>query len=490
MRDAMPPVEPLEEMGHLLPELRDRFTRSGFGPDLLARAERIAPAQLDAVRLPAVLWWLEREGGPGSALARVFCYGARAPREDLDAALGTRLVDALLDAGVLAAGEGDLEARLRVTPLEGLHLLSDPFDAGPSTAMGPGATTMALVRLVPRDAASVLDLGCGAGTLALVAAARGARRAVGVDLNPRAVALARVNARLNGLSADFRAGDLAEPVRGERFALVLSQPPYVVLPSDERPTTYLHGGARGDELALRFAAACPDLLAPGGRAVLLFDAPAGSPPIHQRVRVAVGDGTAIDVAVLAAPGPSPDLQAVAYAALAEPSLGAGYDAAVRRYRDHLERMGGRGATRALAVLSRPDRPGPGRTVELPVPSLAGVDLETLDRWLSGLALAGAPDAELLAARVRPVPGARLREERPLDGGEPRWALCFERPGVGTDRELSAAGAALVEAIAASAHVDEAVGRFAEACEEPPEAVRRTVIDFAREGLGRGILARG
>ncbi len=485
---GLPAVEPVVALGELLPDLRERLSRSGFGPDLLGRAERVAPAQLDAVRLPVVLWSLERQGGPGAVLARLFCYGGRARRVELEDALGARLTDALLATGVVAEADGGLAARLRITPLEGVYVVSDPFDGGAATAMGPGATTMALVRLVPRGAPSVLDLGCGAGTLALVAAARGAGRAVGVDLNPRAVALARLNARLNGLTAEFRAGDVAAPVSGERFSLVVAQPPYVVLPPEERPTVYLHGGARGDELALRFAAAIPELLAEGGRALLHFDAPAGPPALHRRIREALGDAP-VDLAVLAAPGPSADLQAVAYAALAAPALGERYAAAVRRYRDHLEALGAKGATRALAVLSRSDAPGGRRTIELPVPSLAGVASEALDAWLAGLDLAGAPDEALLAAAVRPAPGARLREERPLAEDEPRWALTFERPGVATDRELSPAGAALVDALAASPDVAAAAVRFAEACGEPPDAVRRTVLDFVREGLGRGILAK-
>jgi release factor glutamine methyltransferase len=84
---------------------------------------------------------------------------------------------------------------------------------------------MLLADLVPEQAGDVLDVGCGAGTLALVAASRGARRAVGVDLSERAIELARFNARLNGVAAEFRAGDLLAPVRGEAFDLVVSQPP-------------------------------------------------------------------------------------------------------------------------------------------------------------------------------------------------------------------------------------------------------------------------
>jgi hypothetical protein len=301
------------------------------------------------------------------------------------------------------------------------------------------------------------------------------------------VALARLNARLNRLQADFLAGDLVEPVRGERFELAVAQPPYVVRPAGVEATTYLHGGEAGDELALRFAGALAAALAAGGRALLHYDAPAGGEPVHARLRRALGDGP-VGLAVLSAPGPGADLQAVAYAALEHPSLGEGYGAAVRRYRDHLEAGGGRGARRVLAVLVHGGGPGGRFTVELPVPSLAGVDGAVLDRWLAALALAGAPEEALLGAGVAPWPGARLREERPPGAAASSWSLHFEGPGLAAGHELGEAGAALVEALAAGGAVSDAVARFAEACGERPEAVRARVVGFVREGLGRAILA--
>src|SRR5581483_923772 len=113
-----------------------------------------------------------------------------------------------------------------------LWLLSDALAAGRDAVMGPGGGTEHLARLIPqRFGGAALDLGCGAGSLALVAARAGAGRVVGVDINPRAIELARFNARLNGLRADFRAGDGVGPVAGEAFDLVVSQPPFVVRPA-------------------------------------------------------------------------------------------------------------------------------------------------------------------------------------------------------------------------------------------------------------------
>ncbi|WP_457615192.1 HemK2/MTQ2 family protein methyltransferase [Methanopyrus sp.] len=78
----------------------------------------------------------------------------------------------------------------------------------------------------------VLDVGTGCGIQGLSAAAEGCE-VVATDVNPAAVQCARWNAHLNDLEIDAREGDLFEPVRGERFDVVLFNPPY--LPGRELP---------------------------------------------------------------------------------------------------------------------------------------------------------------------------------------------------------------------------------------------------------------
>lgn len=79
----------------------------------------------------------------------------------------------------------------------------------------------------PSGAQSMLDLGCGYGVLGIVMAARAPQaRVVLVDVNPRAVALAKENVTLNRVgNADVRCGDGCAAVAGETFDLVLFNPP-------------------------------------------------------------------------------------------------------------------------------------------------------------------------------------------------------------------------------------------------------------------------
>jgi ribosomal protein L11 methyltransferase len=53
---------------------------------------------------------------------------------------------------------------------------------------------------------TVLDYGCGSGILAIAALKLGAGHAVGVDIDPNAIAIAESNARRNGVAADFLQG--------------------------------------------------------------------------------------------------------------------------------------------------------------------------------------------------------------------------------------------------------------------------------------------
>ena len=122
----------------------------------------------------------------------------------------------------------------------------------------------------PRDA-DVLELGTGSGAVAVAAAQEGARSVTVVDISRRALLTAGLNARLNGVRVIPRRGNLFAPVAGERFDLVVSNPPY--LPSDAIPTRGAarawEGGADGRALLERICAGVAEHLRPGGSVLLV-----------------------------------------------------------------------------------------------------------------------------------------------------------------------------------------------------------------------------
>lgn len=129
------------------------------------------------------------------------------------------------------------------------------------------------------EALNILDLGTGTGCLLIAALKEFPQaRGIGVDLSDDALATAAGNAARNGVSerAQFRRARWDEGL-GERFDLVLSNPPYIasgeiaLLDAGVRehdPLLALDGGPDGLDAYRDLAALLPARLAAGGRAVL------------------------------------------------------------------------------------------------------------------------------------------------------------------------------------------------------------------------------
>ncbi len=89
----------------------------------------------------------------------------------------------------------------------------------------PNLTTRMLAAAMQiQPGQQVLDLGCGVGPLAIIAAKLGAAEVVAIDIMPEACELAEENARLNGVQDKVRVvqGDLFEKLRGEKFDVIVN----------------------------------------------------------------------------------------------------------------------------------------------------------------------------------------------------------------------------------------------------------------------------
>ncbi len=143
-----------------------------------------------------------------------------------------------------------------------------PGPVRPDHVLGIGAASISLAKAVIRaPVGRTLDLGTGCGIQALHCFSH-SRSVTATDTNPRALALAAATARLNGQRWDLRAGSLFEPVAGERFDLVVSNPPFVISPGVQR-FSYRDSGLAGDELCRRLIEGVVDHLTDGGTAQFL-----------------------------------------------------------------------------------------------------------------------------------------------------------------------------------------------------------------------------
>ncbi|MBO0677646.1 methyltransferase [Mycolicibacterium sp. S2-37] len=233
------------------------------------------------------LWWAALRAADRAAadrqrlavLVRLFLLGADEARERVSAALPTAGVDALLAEGVLATtAQGTLKAVLDIRPhsdgARDFMVVSDQdaaLRAGPvphDHVLGIGGASASLAHAVIRaPAGRALDVGTGCGIQSLHLDAHCAD-IVATDLNQRALTLAAATARLNGMTWDLRAGSLFEPVAGERFDLIVSNPPFVV-GTGARDYLYRDSGMAGDSVCRQLIEQAGEHLEPGGTAQIM-----------------------------------------------------------------------------------------------------------------------------------------------------------------------------------------------------------------------------
>lgn len=230
-------------------------------------------------------------------LVAFFLLGQTLTRQELEEALGQAGVNLLTSLALAEENqEGLLRAAVDLRPHaadDGLEVLvaSDlgahqrPGVLRKDHVLGVGHASLTLAQLTERrPVGRALDLGTGCGIQVFHLLAH-AQHVTATDISARALAFTRFNLLLNadalGLDAQnlearvsLRLGSLLEPVAGETFDLVVSNPPFVITPRrpDEQASdqfTYRDGGMAGDGIVSTLVEQLPSVLAPGGRAQML-----------------------------------------------------------------------------------------------------------------------------------------------------------------------------------------------------------------------------
>lgn len=278
-------------------ELAAMFTAAGF-----ARAEAVSPEprawqtwpreQLRSALLPDVppvmassvqarrqLRRLEHEHPAAAALFRLLTIG-EPMAEACMRGVPPELLHALCAAGIASAAAERWTARFRVVPIQGLFLLADFPRLRPvlqNDFVQLGSDSAMLARMIVREGRPghrALDLCTGGGVQALLLAQRH-EHVDATDLNPRALAMARANAALNGCGAavSLQLGDLYDGVSG-RYDLITANPPYMLLPEDEAKTNFTgNGGELGIQITLRVMEGLAARLSDRGEAFIYTQGP-------------------------------------------------------------------------------------------------------------------------------------------------------------------------------------------------------------------------
>jgi len=259
-------VQPLLDQ-HGVDDLRAALAAAGYTSKGVA--DRLGHTAVQAIQRndfrPALR--ATGDGDPLATLIRLFICGQAEAESVVAAALPLGLARR---AGIVISDGGSVRAGVELEPYGDWWVLSDlstalrpgvPLPADHVLGVGGASSTLAQAT-IRDDVGSALDLGTGCGVQALHLSSH-ASRVTATDVSERALRFAATTAALNGLAWDLRLGDLAEPVAGERFDLVVSNPPFVVGPG-EATHTYRDSGRPGDAVCAELVRAAPGLLNPGG----------------------------------------------------------------------------------------------------------------------------------------------------------------------------------------------------------------------------------
>ena len=386
-------------------------------------------------------------GDDGAVLRRLFALGASVPRDHAARVLGPSLADALVVAGLVEdTGEG-VRARVRITPLEGLLFLHDPPDPrGPAdqvASVGPASATLAGL-MVRREARRALDLGTGCGVQALIAA-RFSEHVVATDVSERALAMARLNARVNGVAnVEFRRGDLFEPVEDETFDVIVANPPFVISP--ETSHVYRDSGLGGDELSRTVVVGSARRLAPGGHATILCEWLLREGEAWPDVPGRWTSGCGCDVLALHYRTAPPEDYAAGWNAQLRPVDPDAYAAAVGAWAAYQGDLGALAVGTGAIVLRRRAGGAPWYAAEEMPGGARGIASEHLLRLFAGRdEVARRGPGAVLEAVLEPVDGQVMTQRLVRDEGA--WATpevdVAVAPGVGTHATV---GASLVHVL--------------------------------------------
>ncbi len=230
------------------------------GPaDAVTMAERLA-----------LWWWRTRDPSPFAALVRLFVLGQPVKAAWLGKALPD--VQQWQRRGLLFTQGNRVHPTVALSFHDGQEIVADVEPANAEAerdhVMGVTSASHTLQRcLLPGPHKEGLDVGTGAGVIALAMAER-CRNVMGTDINPRAIAFSRLNAKLAGAkNVRFARANLFKGLPKNHFDLIAGNLPFVISP--EQRFVYRDGGMPLDAFCAAVVGQAGAHLRPGGHAQFL-----------------------------------------------------------------------------------------------------------------------------------------------------------------------------------------------------------------------------
>ena len=249
--------------------LRAVLKTAGFDDaDILARLGIQDFPSLKGTDVPVLLKKTD-SGSTLDTLIRLFLIDVPCGADEVKTAFEPQNIEYLIEAGILIRTDDNMiEAGIKILPHRGLFIAFDRpgilmTGLKESYVMGIGSSTLTLANVtIRKHSRNTLDLGCGCGYHALLAASH-SDTVYASDINPRALDFTRFNAALNGFeNITCIEGNMFEPFTGKQFDLIISNPPFVISP--EKRYIYRDGGMAGDELCRRIVKLAGNNMAEGG----------------------------------------------------------------------------------------------------------------------------------------------------------------------------------------------------------------------------------
>ncbi|MCT1355450.1 methyltransferase [Gordonia hongkongensis] len=436
-----------------------------------------------------------------ATLIRLFLLGSDEPEATVAEAFPTTGTDALVTQGVLArVDESLLRARLDIRPhaddTRDYLVIADqdaamrPGPVAHDHVLGIGGASISLARAVIREPVRrALDIGTGCGIQALHLDAH-CEQIVATDTNDRALALAAATARLNGMSWDLRAGSMFEPVAGERFDLIVSNPPFVV-GAGGRDYIYRDSGVVGDGLCEQLVRELPAHLNPGGTAQILANwVIREGEDWPERVRSWLA-GTGLDAWVVQREVADP----ISYVSLWLSDAGEDEATAARRGAEWLEWFEANGivAIGMGSITARAPLDGEHREPDVVIEEITGAGEEVTGPEAQAFLarrryLRETSDEQLLARRLSVAPVMLEEHSLPGDEGWQQVSAAVRRPGgPGAVLGVDEVSRALLAGSRGQVPLGVLLELLADFHGVDADALAEAALPVVREAIGRGIL---